>query len=592
MKRIVSCLCAVALAVGISACGGQTKPIDTTCADAVLTGQVREITENTVTLQLGELTSQKPDDTKRHENGGQQPPDPPQNGEAAPGSGSPPEGAPEKPESERPADLGETGPGREDAAPPAVPEDAPFEMGGGLTTFAAGEETVTLPVSDEALEALASLEPGDVVQVETDENGVIRTISIIDLEPGIGGGAGGLEQGSAAYILAVDGDYGSETYPSVGDDENALRVDGAAVTLTDITVEKTAGASSDAESGDFYGMNAALLATGGAQVTIRNARVPSSARNGNGVFSYGEGTVVNISDSVIETSGDNSGGLQTTGGGTTNAADLTVTTQGNSSAAIRSDRGGGTVHVDGGTYTSGGLNSPAVYSTADITVKNAVLTAGDSEALVIEGRNSIALVDCDVSGAMNDTKSSSADINVHNVMIYQSMSGDAAAGTSAFAMTGGTLTGNSGDMFFVTNTGAVIELTGVKLANNDPEGALLRVTGNSASRGWGAAGANGARVTFTAKAQVLEGDIVVDTISALELTLADSSSFTGTIRIEDNAEGGAAVEDNAVVIIQEGSSWTLTGDCIITSLDNRGTIDYNGHTITLADGTVLRGETI
>ena len=57
----------------------------------------------------------------------------------------------------------------------------------------------------------------------------------------------------------------------------------------------------------------------------------------------------------------------------------------------------------------------------------------------------------------------------------------------------------------------------------------------------------------------------------------------------ENAEGGTAVSDNAVVTIESGCTWTLTGDCVITSLVNNGTIDFNGYTITLADGTVLQG---
>ena len=32
----------------------------------------------------------------------------------------------------------------------------------------------------------------------------------------------------------------------------------------------------------------------------------------------------------------------------------------------------------------------------------------------------------------------------------------------------------------------------------------------------------------------------------------------------------------------------LTGDSTLTSLTNNGTINFNGHTITLADGTVLK----
>lgn len=380
--------------------------------------------------------------------------------------------------------------------------------------------------------------------------------------PGGGfGGSGTVTQGTSANTIDTDTTVYSESYESNGDDENALRVDGATVTLSGVTVSKSAGKSSNTEDGDFYGQNAALLATNGATVTIENSAITSSAQNGNGVFSYGEGT--------------------------TNASNLTVETSGNSAAAIRSDRGGGTVNVDGGTYTSNGENSPAVYSTADITVKNATLTANNSEALVIEGENSITLENCDVTGSMSEN-GTSADENVHNVMIYQSMSGDADVGTSTFSMTGGSLTGKNGDLFYITNTHSVITLSGVTLSNEDTSANLMTIAGNSASHGWGTAGSNGAQVELTADAQTLSGAITVDSISTLDFTLKNGSSFTGTINIVDNADGGTAVDDNAVVTIEEGSTWTLTGNCTLTSLTNNGTINFNGYTITLADETVLK----
>lgn len=372
-----------------------------------------------------------------------------------------------------------------------------------------------------------------------------------DGQPGGFGRSSEVTQGTAANTIDTDGSYSSTTYRSTGDDENALRIDGATV-------------------------------------NIKNATVKSSAQNGNGVFSYGSGTTVNISDSKITTTADNSGGIQTTGGGTTNASNLTVDTSGNSSAAIRSDRGGGTVNVKGGSYTSNGYNSPAVYSTADITIADADLTATNSEALVIEGKNSITLTDCNVSGNMSDTKGSSSSENVHNIMIYQSMSGDADVGTSSLSMTGGTLTSNNGDVIYVTNTHCILNLTDVDITNLDSDGYLLRVTGNSASHGWGTAGKNGAQVEFTAASQKLNGDIIVDSVSTLNMTLSEKSTFTGTVNITENAEGGTAVSDNAVITIESGSTWILTGDCTISSLNNNGTIRFNGHTITLADGTVLK----
>lgn len=429
-------------------------------------------------------------------------------------------------------------------------------MGG--SSFTAGEESVTLDFAnaeitknDESIE-LSDLAEGDILTVEVGSNNTAASATVESVGGGQSfGGSGEVTQGTAATTISEDGTYSGESYTSTGDDENALRVDGATV-------------------------------------TIKNATVTSSAQNGNGVFSYGSGTTVNISDSTITTTADNSGGIQTTGGGTTSASNLVVETSGNSSAAIRSDRGGGTVNVSGGAYTSNGYNSPAVYSTADITVKNANLTENNSEALVIEGKNSITLEDCYVTGNMSDTKGTSSSENVHNVMIYQSMSGDADVGTSVFSMTGGSLVGSSGDMFYITNTHCLLTLSGVNIVNNDADGALLRVVGNSASRGWGTAGSNGAQVEFAADGQTLAGDIIVDTISTLTMTMKNGSTFTGTINIIDNAGGGTAVSDNAVVAIENGCTRNLTGNCTLTSLTNNGTINFNGYTITLADGTMLK----
>ncbi|MFQ6976274.1 MAG: right-handed parallel beta-helix repeat-containing protein [Oscillibacter sp.] len=290
-----------------------------------------------------------------------------------------------------------------------TPPDKPDGETQSGSSFTAGEESVTLDFAnaeitknDESIE-LGDLAEGDILTVEVGSNNTAASATVESVGGGQSfGGSGEVTQGTAATTISEDGTYSGGSYTSTGDDENALRVDGAAVTLDGVTVDKSAGVTSNTEDGEFYGMNAALLAMNGATVTIKNATVTSSAQNGNGVFSYGSGTTVNISDSTITTTADNSGGIQTTGGGT--------------------------VNVSGGAYTSNGYNSPTVYSTADITVKNANLTANNSEALVIEGKNSITLEDCYVTGNMSDTKGTSSSENVHNVMIYQSMSGDADVG--------------------------------------------------------------------------------------------------------------------------------------------------------------------
>ena len=183
-----------------------------------------------------------------------------------------------------------------------------------------------------------------------------------------------------------------------------------------------------------------MIAKDGANLALDNITVTTNADGANGVFSYGgsattnnsssDGTTVTISNSNITTTGDNAGGIMTTGGGTTNATNLTINTSGTSSAAIRSDRGGGKVNVEKGTYTTTGQGSPSIYSTADITVKDATLVAKASEGIVIEGANTVTIENCDLTDS--NTKLNGQSTTYKNIFLYQSMSGDASNGTATF----------------------------------------------------------------------------------------------------------------------------------------------------------------
>ena len=398
-----------------------------------------------------------------------------------------------------------------------------------------------------------------------------------------GGGSADFEYVGATEITEA-AEVSGEAYASETEDESALIVNtDDDVTLTDITISKT-GDSKGGDNCNFYGLNAALLAMGGSTVTITGANITSDADGANGVFSYGgnggrngaagDGTTVVISDSSIVTTGDGSGGIMTTGGGVTYASNLTVETSGRSSAAIRTDRGGGTVVVDGGSYTSNGLGSPAIYSTADITVSNATLTSNLSEGVCIEGMNSITLENCDMTA--NNTQMNGNATFLDTIMIYQSMSGDADSGTSAFTMTGGSLTSLNGHMFHVTNTHAVITLNGVELVNKDDENVLLSVCAD----GWNGAG-NIAELN--AVGQVLTGTILVGDDSTLTLNLTGGSSFEGAISGEiTNAKGETVSSEvgEVTVTLDATSTWTLTADTYITSFDGDiANVNANGYTL-------------
>ena len=273
------------------------------------------------------------------------------------------------------------------------------------------------------------------------------------------------------------------------------------------------------------------------------------------------------------------------GGGTLYAWDLTVETDGESSAAIRSDRGSGTMVVDGGSYTSNGVGSPAVYSAADITVNNATLTSNGSEAICIEGLNTIRLFDCDLSGDMEDLSQNDC---TWNVILYQSMSGDSEVGNSTFEMVGGSLTAGNGGMFYTTNTESTFILSGVDITYPEDSEFFLKCTGNANQRGWGTAGSNGADCHFTAIGQAMEGDVIWDSISQLDFYVLEGSTLTGAV-VNDETNAGNGGDGYAALYIDASSTWTVTGDSILSSLHCAGTIlDADGITVTIAGtaGTV------
>ena len=416
---------------------------------------------------------------------------------------------------------------------------------------------------------------------------------------GFGGMPGGpgrssahIDYAGAVEITSADAQSG-QTYASTTADESALLIRTSdAVEITNPTVTK----SGDSDGGDncnFYGLNAAMLLKDGTTTTIRGGTVNSDASGANGVFCYGgngghngaegDGTTLYIYDTAITTTGDGSGGIMTTGGGVTYAYDLTVETSGRSSAAIRTDRGGGTVVVDGGSYTSNGLGSPAIYSTADITVSNAALTSNLSEGVCIEGLNSITLNNCDLTA--DNTKCNGNATFLDSIMIYQSMSGDAASGTSHFTMTGGSLTSKSGHVFHVTNTNAVITLEGVEIVNEDADNILLSVCAD----GW-TGGSNTA--VLKAADQKLSGAVKVGSDSSLTLELTDASAFEGSIDGSIfNADGEMVSADTGTVSVtlDSSSTWTLTGDSYVTEFSgDAANVISNGFTLYVS-GTPLTG---
>ena len=569
----------------LNGCGNNTTTSSTD--GQVLYGEVVEVSDDSITIALEteeddsksgeEQTIKVTDDTEITKEstggpGGQMP-----SGEAP--SGNAPSG--EAPSGKAPSGNAPSG---EASSADAQNGNAPS---GEVPAKPDGDPSLDGNVSGAAQDIeLSDISEGDKVSIELDADGNAEEITVLSGDQGGQGGqmSRGVDSYAAVKEYTEDTEVSGETVASTGTDENAIHAyEGAKVTLKDMTITRDSSDSNGGDNSSFYGVGAALLDTDGTTY-ISDSTIDTDAAGAAGAFAYGNGTVY-ISDTDITTAKDTSGGIHVAGGGTLYAWDVTATTQGESSAAIRSDRGGGTMVVDGGTYTSNGVGSPAIYSTADITVNDAELTANGSEAICIEGLNSIRLFDCDLTGNMSDLSQNDC---TWNVILYQSMSGDSEVGNSTFEMNGGSLTAKNGGMFYTTNTESTFILSDVDITNAEDSEFFLKCTGNANERGWGTSGSNGADCSFTGIKQEMEGDVIWDSISQLDFYMTDGSTLTGAVVQDDScANGGSGGYCN--VYIDKNSKWVVTGDSTVTSLDCAGTIvDTDGNTVTIKgiDGTI------
>jgi hypothetical protein len=400
---------------------------------------------------------------------------------------------------------------------------------------------------------------------------------------GPGGGPGGPPGGGSRAAVKLSGAFtvdgttqtvSDKTLTSEATDVSGVYVlNGGNLVLSNVTVNTTGNTSSQ-ENSSFSGQNAGVLVTKNSRVAIYGGRINTTGGGANGLFAYGAGAFASMSSGSITATGEGGHGVMATGGGSLAITNVDMVTERIHGGVVATDRGGGTIWVSGGKITAHGQDSPGIYSTGDIRAENATFMATGSEGAVIEGRNSITLKNCEMSGALKC-----------GVMIYQSFSGDAEGQEGAFRMDGGSLSAAQGPLFFVNNTRGIIHLKDVKLS------AASGVLVNAAASRWGRSGSNGGHVELTGDNQKLAGDINVDKVSSATVALKNHSVLNGAVQ-------------NAGLALDATSEWKVTADCTLTSLadadgvsgDSITNIHGNGHTVRykadLAANKWLGGKTL
>lgn len=238
--------------------------------------------------------------------------------------------------------------------------------------------------------------------------------------------------------------------------------------------------------------------------------------------------------------------------------------------------------LQGGILLSSGEGSPAFSSEGELTALDVPASASKSAAVSVEGKNAVRLFDCRVASS---PRRDSRDDCLYNVVLYQGEQADASTGRTTFQMTGGQLSAREGGLLYVTNTQASVVLRSVDLSLPEDAPFFLRCSGNTGSRGWGAMGNNGAVCSLSAVDQLVEGDVVWDSLSQATVYLTEGSEFVGAVVRDDSAAGNptaAMAKGQANLIVDKSSRWVVTGDSVLSSLSCEGSIsDAEGRPVTI-----------
>ncbi len=460
-------------------------------------------------------------------------------------------------------------------------------------SFTASGEALTITVTGVTITKM-----GQTVSVSDISKGDILTLvytgsTLTEIKIGVDpfggqGGEQGKPMGSQAANVELKSKYtadgkslsiSSKTVKSTAADTSAvLAKNSGKFTVKSGKLNKT-GDSSNVDSSNFYGLNAIAVALTDSSLSITCSTLQSDAEGANAVFAAGEDAKATVKNTTIITKGNSSRGLDATLGGTITADNVKIKTSGAHCAPVATDRGGGKVTVKNSTLQAAGDGSPCIYSTGDISAYKCTGKATGSQIAVVEGKNSITLSSCTLTGAGNN-----------GIMLYQSTSGDAEVGTAVLTSKSSTLkTTSKGPMFYITNTDAVINLQNNKLSFSS--GILLDAAGNNTNN-WGVPGKNGGTVELNAVKQTMKGSITCDEISSVKVSLKTSSALTGAI---DTANTG-----DVSITLDKTSKWNVTGDSYVTSLktalSDYSNIISNGYTIYYdsanSDNSALGGKTI
>lgn len=314
---------------------------------------------------------------------------------------------------------------------------------------------------------------------------------------------------------------------------------GVSLIMTKLRMNKTSGSTLDEDRRET-GRNSALLADGGSSVLLEFCEVTSHSTLADGVSAFGDGTKITVQEGSVTTNRTGSAAVNAINGARIIVQKTDVNTSGNQSPAFLAYNGG-TVDATEAFGQSAGQASPLFHSDGMINATKCRMTSAKWTIGNVE------------DGQLHMNKNELKAGGICGFLLYSTT--DDKEVNSFLNLVDNSISVTEGPVFFVTNNAeARISVKGNKISCKS--GDLMWVCGDD----WGVKGSNGGNATLSVDKQSLSGDILVDSISSLQLNLNKGGKLTGQINKTENRCAQVRVKVGA------GSSWTSKGESYLTSI--------------------------
>lgn len=336
------------------------------------------------------------------------------------------------------------------------------------------------------------------------------------------------------------------------DYSNFLLVSGSNVEMQNADINKD-GDSSDVKKSREVGMNSAIVTSFGGKLNLYYSNINTNGIGSNGIYVTGRNALGNINDTDIRTSAPSSSGLVVSNNGSIEANHLGIYTKAKNSPCIDSLNKESSMKIVNTMFESNGSLSPLVNTSGQVTIEKSTGNAYTSPIAVMYKSGNVYFQESTfiAAGAVPE------GFTETGILIYGEDKDEEQFFTSinsSLNIDKNKLYYNTASLFNIQDTKAVLSLSNTTY--NIGSGVLAYIKNSN--------------VVLNTSNQRLEGNIIMDNNSSLEISLKYNSSYDMNLN-----------NDNIKVNLGINSRIKLLGDTYIGGFINEdatnSNVDLNGY---------------